>query len=77
MKFKEYGLSQKSVQYFLVILLLILGFCSYSTVVQSQPKNSAEAMKELDWIKQGGAPKEGMNQQDFMKMVGDSYTNED
>ena len=74
MKFKEYNLSQKSVQCFFIIFLFILGFCSYST---AQPRNSAEAMKELDWIKQGGAPKGGMDQQDFMKMVEDNYTDED
>ncbi len=74
MKFKEYNLSQKSVQCFFIIFLFILGFCSYST---AQPRNSTEAMKELDWIKQGGAPKGGMDQQDFMKMVEDNYTDED
>lgn len=74
MKFKEYNLSQKSARCFFVIFLFILGFCGYST---AQPRNSTEAMKELDWIKQGGAPKGGMDQQDFMKMVEDNYSDED
>jgi len=77
MKFKKYGLSQKSVLYFLIIFLSMSVFCSYSIADQGQPVNRSEAMAELDRIKRGEAPKGSMNQEDFMQMVEDNYTDED
>lgn len=77
MKFKQYGLNQKSVWYFLIVFLLMSVFCSYSIADQGRPGNRSEAMAELDRIKRGESPKGGINQEDFMQMVEDNYTDED
>jgi hypothetical protein len=77
MKFKKYDLSQKSAQYFFVIFLLMSVFCSYAIANQELPKNRDEAMTELERIKRGEAPKGGMSQQNFMRMIEESYTEED
>lgn len=78
MKLKKHDLCQKSALYFLAGLLLMSIFCGYVMAEQGLPRNSSEAMAELERIKRGEAPSGGgMGRDDFMKMIDKNYTQDD
>ena len=59
------------------LVVIISLFCLIPLLANAGPNNQAEAMAELERIKNGEAPQGGMSGQDFMGMTNSGYSEND